>query len=652
MPRIPRTFLVDPMEVGVCHSINRCVWRSFLCSDKPIFIKKLKPPFSTKFRALVCGTALAIVSIAGMAVESARCAEPQSVATGNADRGDAETDRMPGGWKSTGVLEAPEAHQAAAADERFVYAITNTQVARYDRSSGKRVGLSTGDARHLNSGFLWDGKLYCAHSNYPQTPEQSEIKVLDLESLQLTTFQDFGNFGGSLTWAVRDAGHWWCNFARYGDQNTRTFLVKFDPAWRELQRWEYPLEIIRELGRNSLSGGIWRDGMLLVTGHDDPVLFRLRLPKAGNVLEFIDKESVPVTGQGIAHDPLTGGLVGINRAKRLVVFASRQTNGDSALSPQPQRYNLAKRASEIDPRAQEHPEIDFRFTDKQGKVLDLEHAAVDTRVKPQGKLVIWLMDHNAGLFDRIAGYGLHGIQVHYANRWFSGLSKEALSDGVSLGRIRLEAATGEDHSPYVAIPRPDGIRERSRQFILWLARENPPGRWEQFLTDDGEDLRWDKVILSGISHGATTAARLAIHQRVDRVVMFSGPRDQTENWQGFPSATPANRFFGYTHILDGGWTADHYCRSWELLGLQQFGGIVDVGDVPPPYGNTRRLVTRADVQRDPQRAHTTVVPGGTAVKDAAGRFIDEPVWQYLFNHPVEQTGSPVPRDPQCRHDLR
>jgi hypothetical protein len=230
-------------------------------------------------------------------------------------------------WKLTGTLSAVEAHQAAAADDKFVYAITNTLVAKYDRETGKRFATSAGEAKHLNSGFLWERRLYCAHSNYPQTPEQSEIKVLDLDSMRLSTFKDFGNFGGSLTWAVRHDEHWWCNFARYGDQNAQTFLVKFDLDWREQGRWTYPAEVIRELHRMSLSGGLWCEGALLVTGHDDPVFFRLRLPKSGNVLEFSGLQSVPFTGQGFSHDPKTGGLVGINRSRHMVIFAGKVKPG-------------------------------------------------------------------------------------------------------------------------------------------------------------------------------------------------------------------------------------------------------------------------------------------------------------------------------------
>lgn len=313
----------------------------------------------------------------------------------------------------------------------------------------------------------------------------------------------------------------------------------------------------------------------------------------------------------------------------------------------PQRYDLTKRASEIDPQAREHTEIDFVFTDKKGKAQDLQHATVNTRVAPQGKLVIWLMGYSAPLFERLGDYGLHAVQVHYANKWFGIIPAARRDDGTSLGNMRLEAATGEDHSDLCTIPKPDGMMERAHQFVKWLAKENPQGHWEQFLAEDEKGLRWDKVIMSGSSHGSTTAARFAVHQRVDRVVAFCGPRDQLDGWQAFPSATPSNRFFGFSHVLDGGWTGNHYCRSWEMLGLHKHGAIVDVDDSKPPYGNTRRLITRFDVKNDAGRAHSSVTPGGASGKDAEGHFIHEAVWRYLFTHAVDQAGAAVAQDLGC-----
>ena len=340
-------------------------------------------------------------------------------------------------------------------------------------------------------------------------------------------------------------------------------------------------------------------------------------------------------------------------------FASESAaSGSTASQPElrfqdkkPQRYNLKARASEIDPRTKAHPEIEFLF-EKDGKPQDLQNAAVDTRVVPQGKLVIWLMGHSPQLFERLSGYGLHAIQVHYANGWFGKFGKEPVpADEYFLGKIRLEAATGEDFSDVVAIPKPDGMMERALQFVTWLDKENPQGKWDHFLNRKKDGLRWDRVIMAGSSHGSTTAARFAKHQKVDRVVMFCGPRDQFEKWQGLPSATEAHRYFGFSHVLDSGWSGDHYCRSWQLLGLQEYGSIVNVGMVSPPYGNSRRLITDADVNNDDKRAHSSVVPGGAAVKDADGKFVHEGVWQYLFNHPVDKVGDPVAVDSACRMDL-
>lgn len=234
-------------------------------------------------------------------------------------------------WTVTRTLPAAEAHQAAAADDQFVYAISSTQVAKYERVSGEKVATSSGPAKHLNSGFIWNGRLYCAHSNYPQVPEQSEIKVLDLASMQLTTFKDFGNFGGSLTWAIVRDGHWWCNFARYGTDNAGTFMVKLTPDWQEVGRWTLPPELVARLGRYSLSGGIWQGDELLVTGHDDPLLFQLRLPASGTVLKYVRTENIPFTGQGIAADPVSRGLIGIQRAKRQLVFAESDEPRKSSL---------------------------------------------------------------------------------------------------------------------------------------------------------------------------------------------------------------------------------------------------------------------------------------------------------------------------------
>ncbi len=314
------------------------------------------------------------------------------------------------------------------------------------------------------------------------------------------------------------------------------------------------------------------------------------------------------------------------------------------------RYELSARASELDPLAKPHPEIDFVFEDKNGKPADVQHASVDTSVEPAGKLVIWLMGHNGELFKRLNSYGLHAIQPHYANKWFGIVCQENPVGPECRGNVRLEAATGEDFSDCVDIPKPDGMMERSLQFVKWLAEENPEGKWDYFLTDDGNGLRWEDIIVSGSSHGSTTAARFSKHVKVSRVVALCGPRDNYQTWQSLPSATPANRIFGFSHVLDGGWTADHYCRSWEMMGLHEFGAIVNVDEIAFPFENTRRLITDFDVGGDDKKAHGAVTPGKNSAKDAEGNYLHEEVWRYLYTHPVDEVGEAVPQDDGCLKD--
>ena len=312
------------------------------------------------------------------------------------------------------------------------------------------------------------------------------------------------------------------------------------------------------------------------------------------------------------------------------------------------------RASSIDSRVKAYPEIDFHL-EKEGKPADLQHACRRPDASPQGKLVVWLMGPSPELFHFLADEGFHVLRVHYANGWFNRFGKEPPpEDRYTLGKIRLEAATGQDFSDLVSIDRPDGMQERVAKFLDWLDRQDPQGDWRGVLKqglDHQTQVDWERVIISGASHGATTSARFALHQRVDRVVMFCGPRDQHEAWQSLESATPKERYFGFTHVLDTGWTGSHYCRSWEMLGLEAYGPIVNVDQQPFPYANTRRLITDADVGGNEKRAHSCVTPGKAAIRTSDGQFKHREVWRYLFCHPIDSVGNSVSKDPACMHDL-
>jgi len=229
-------------------------------------------------------------------------------------------------------FSAPEARQGIAVDAKYLYAVDNAAIGKYDKFTGNLVARwESSDEEpliHLDSGVVVDGTLYCAHSNYPGRPMTSSIEMWDAETLTHVGNHSFGIDTGSCTWVDRHAGHWWCVFAHYETKggyedkdNCWTSLVEYDDKWRRLQAWVFPSEVLERFGDYSNSGGSWGpDGLLYCTGHDLPELYALQLPKAGSVLKLVEIVPFGNEGQGIAFDRSTpGDIYGIIKKERRVV---------------------------------------------------------------------------------------------------------------------------------------------------------------------------------------------------------------------------------------------------------------------------------------------------------------------------------------------
>lgn len=228
-------------------------------------------------------------------------------------------------------LPAPEADQGVAVDARYIYAVDNAQIAKYDRRTGARVAHFKGDPKlfpHMNSCAVIGRELICAASNYPATPMESRVEVFDPATLAHLRTIPLGRQPGSLTWVDRRDGAWWAGFANYdgrggeaGRDHTFTTLIRFDDRWRPQARWSFPEAVLTRLAPRSASGGAFGpDGRLYVTGHDRPEVYVLDVPKGGWVLKLAATIEIPVPGQAIAFDPSAKGVMfGVNRAKREVV---------------------------------------------------------------------------------------------------------------------------------------------------------------------------------------------------------------------------------------------------------------------------------------------------------------------------------------------
>jgi hypothetical protein len=219
----------------------------------------------------------------------------------------------------------PEANQGIGVDEKHFYAIDNRAIAKYDKKTGKLVKKWTGEKDgpiiHLDSAMIMNGKIYCAHSNYPQWPMTSSVEIWDADTLEHVGSHSFGIERGSLTWIDWHDGHWWMTFANYdrpfGPNKTpyghkiATQMVKMTPDFRVVQAWVMPKAILDRFEEMSNSGGSWGpDGFLYLSGHDPAEIYKMRIPKAGSVLELVDVLPMNIRGQGIAWD----------RSERTVIY--------------------------------------------------------------------------------------------------------------------------------------------------------------------------------------------------------------------------------------------------------------------------------------------------------------------------------------------
>jgi hypothetical protein len=234
--------------------------------------------------------------------------------------------------KTLRVYEAPEADQGVAADSRHFYAVDNTVIAKYEVATGKAAGTWMGPAggliRHMNSCLANGGRLWCANSNYSQTPMGSSVEVFDTASLDHVDSHSLGmTEEGSLTWFDRYRGGWVAGFAHYDQDgglryknHTFSSVVTFDAEWRRTGGWLIPAGALERMAPYAASGGaIGPDGWLYLLGHDRPEMYVVGRPTMGPTLIHIATIDLEAEGQAFswAQDN-SRTIFAIDRRKGLV----------------------------------------------------------------------------------------------------------------------------------------------------------------------------------------------------------------------------------------------------------------------------------------------------------------------------------------------
>ena len=255
-----------------------------------------------------------------------------------------------GGWHYADIrrIPAPEARQGVAVDEEFLYIISNHALGKYRKDTGVRVAsweCPPGEPlTHLNAGIVHEGRLYCAHSNYPGVPNLSSVEIWDTATLRHVGSHSFGRADGSFTWLDRRNGHWVACFAHYTGKGAEpgrgaewTRLVEFDDEWRQTGGWAFPNDLMQKLAVRgfSVSGGAYGPGgYLFVTGHDDTALYVLTMPEAGPILKWVATLPISAQGQAFSWDPRDPGLLyTLSKAGREVIIGRVTRGSDTPAAP-------------------------------------------------------------------------------------------------------------------------------------------------------------------------------------------------------------------------------------------------------------------------------------------------------------------------------
>lgn len=235
--------------------------------------------------------------------------------------------------KTLKSFKVKEAKQGVAVDDKYFYVINNSSITKHDKKTGELISRydgSTKGLKHLNSGKVYKGKLYCAHSNFPEIPMVSSIEIFDTKTMQHVGSRSLGiSTHGSLNWLDRKGGHWYMGFAHYSRENPEakdnrwTTIVQYDDKWQQEEAWVFPKHIIEAFGTFSNSGAVvGNDDYFYCTGHDEEELYVLKKPTLGYTLEYVRTIKVPIQGQGIAVEGLTkdkSTFWGIRRSENSVV---------------------------------------------------------------------------------------------------------------------------------------------------------------------------------------------------------------------------------------------------------------------------------------------------------------------------------------------
>ncbi|HVY26022.1 MAG TPA: hypothetical protein VHB79_05695 [Polyangiaceae bacterium] len=147
----------------------------------------------------------------------------------------------------------------------------------------------------------------------------------------------------------------------------------------------------------------------------------------------------------------------------------------------------------------------------------------------------------------------------------------------------LESWSGEDKSTNLNQPKNNGVMERVKAGLTFLAANDVESDWGYYLDAQGE-VRWNDVILFGYSWGGQLGVAASKYVAMDRIIITSAPNVPIDSpWLKQPNITPPERCF----FLGGNKDGEHPTHKAETLLLGWPGDVINVTHMAPPYASNR-----------------------------------------------------------------
>lgn len=232
---------------------------------------------------------------------------------------------------------------------------------------------------------------------------------------------------------------------------------------------------------------------------------------------------------------------------------------------------------------------------------------------------------------KAASLGYHSIGLMYDNLVAGNPLCKATGDITCHSRARREVIDGIDRHPSVNVNFSNSVINRLHKLLVYLNKTYPTQGWGQYILNGKPN--WSKIIVAGHSQGGAVAGVIGKFYPIKKVIMISMidflNNGKIPDWETLPANK--EKFFAITNSADELVPYPKVKIGWTALGMDVYGGRINVDWNPYPYSNSHTLITTITPNTTMvDKYHNSTGVDSYIPKNSAGKYIYDKAWEYLI----------------------